>query len=313
MLSCGTAVRFRLGPILPLCFVGLAWSAAWGCYSSVAAPPHIDPPDADDSLPTSTAPDTNTCVPRKPWEGPGVTGVLPVSANMALVINGDRYITGEFNLSGTDVNDPNLGALKAWHESGMLKDLWADAPAVVGSRPWDDPGVTAAYIDRATNAQVIINQFRRWTRNAGNWSVGSVHDDWTVNDAGPPVPDGGRAPWEGVGVTAAGFNNDGTQFWVFSQRPYWIRDNSSADPTNAWRRDAPYDPAAKAPFQTAPLVNGQHVYDGKGVTALFNAGPKYFFISGDKYWVTDLTNWPTAGALYDLDGWKNAPAIGCGR
>src|SRR5690606_11124153 len=79
-------VRIRTGRLLAGLFVLFA---ARGCYSSIAPVPRIDPGEDDAGLPIAE-PTPDACVPRRPWEGPGVTGVLPVGETTALVLSGER-------------------------------------------------------------------------------------------------------------------------------------------------------------------------------------------------------------------------------
>ena len=289
--------------------------AAWGCYSSIAATPKIDPDTDDADLPfEETGSTTDACAPRKPWEGPGVTGVLPIDSRTALVLNGDRYFTAEFDIAGGDASDANMGRLVAWRERGHLKDLWSKAPAVIGAKPWDDPGVTAAYIDKTSGAQVIISQFRRWVRQGDDWLAGSVVEDWVVNDAGPPIADGGRAPWEGPGVTSAYFVPGGSFFHAISQDKQWVRRTSDPDQKNwSWIADSGVDLVTIKPWSTAPGIGGRRPFEGKGVTAAYYIGSKLFVISVDRMWTTNGTTWVASGELKSMPVWSSAPSADCPR
>lgn len=290
--------------------------AARGCYSSVAPVAKIDPGALDAALPIEPPP-TDACVRRKPWEGPGVTGLLPIDATTALVLSGDRYFTAEFDTSGADASDPTLGKLLAWRQSGLLEQLWATAPSFVGLQPWDDPGVTAAYLAKGGGGrQIIISRYRRWVREGDQWlGVGTIVDDWLINDAGPPPLDG-QVPWEGPGVTAAYFSPEGTSFFAISRGKSWQRKTSDPDPKNwTWVGDGgALNVADLKPFSTAPAVAGQKPWEGPGVTAVYYVGPKFFVISADKLWVHDGRTWVTSGLLKDMPGWTSAPAVGgCGN
>lgn len=312
-----------------------AWLAIWGCYSSNATAPNIPPAGDDDADVDNTPPDAD-CPPRRIWEGPGVTGIVPVSNNTALVINGDRYVVGEFDMTGGDAADPNVGRLVAWREKGLLSQLWSGAPPVYGATPWQDPGVTAAYLDKTTGSQVIISQFRRWFLSGNTWTIsrdpknpganpGNIIDDLGgANNAGPPIEDGGTAPWEGIGVTGATFNSTGSQFYLFSKDREWIRTTTDPDPKKwtwipntavdgggAW----PLSQASFAPWNSAPAVGvpAQKPWEGKGVTAVFYIFGKMFVFSADRMWATDGKAWSNSGKLNELDVWKSAPAVECGQ
>jgi hypothetical protein len=290
----------------------LAAAAARGCYSSVAPAVDIPPAPLDSGLPVVPAPTADACAPRKPWEGPGVTSVLPLDSSTALVISGDRYFVAEFETSG-DAGDPALGSITTWHDSGNLRDLWFDAPAVVGVYPWDDPGVTAAFQDKATGSQIIVNQFRRWVHAGKAWAkAGNITDDWTAGDAGP-IPLDGAVPWNGPGVTAAFFTSDGTSFVAISQDKAWTRRTDDPDPRNwTWSDAGGFLLSTRVPWSTAPVIAGQHLYDGKGVTAAYYVGDNFFVISRDKMWVFGLGKWIASGALQDMRGWGSAPSASCG-
>jgi hypothetical protein len=285
-----------------------------GCYSSVAATPRIDPGD-DDVDAGVEAPKADRCVPRKPWEGPGVTGLLPLEGSTALVISGELYFSGEFDTSGADAADPTLGTLMAWRESGTLQELWQRVPAALGAYPWDNPGVTAAYFlpnAKPSPARVVISHSRRWVQQGDTWpAAGTVVDDWVINDAGPPAIDG-AVPWQGPGVTATYFNATGSSFTVISQDKAWVRRTVDADPRN-WTWDAGF-PLAEAPnWKNAQPIAGTRPWEGKGVSAAWHVGPKLFVVSVDRMWTYDGLRWTALGMLSSLPGWSSAPAAGCGN
>lgn len=298
--------------------MALAWAAAWGCYSSNAPPLEPDPSEKDDAdLPIEKVDGSASCVPRKPWEGPGITAVVPLDSTTALVINGDRYLIGEFDTLTSDSIDPNVGRLVAWHETGLLRNYWPTAPALQGAKPWDAPGVTAAYLDK-TRAMVIVNQYRRWVNNAGVWvntGTGSIVDDLgSDRDAGPPYdPDGGRPPWQGIGVTALGLSTDQTTFSIFSKDRLWLRAVGDPDPSKwVWLGNGPILASDANPWRDAPLVGGKHPYDDSGITAVFYIGPKLYTFSADKLWVSDADGKVIrSGLLMNEDVWSTAPTVGC--
>jgi hypothetical protein len=286
----------------------------WGCYSSVAPTAVIDPGTLDSGLPITHPDAADACVSRKPWEGPGVTAVLPIGGNNGLVVSGDRYFKAEVDVSGSDASDPTLGAITTWHESGLLKDLWAGAPSVIGVEPWDDPGVTAAYIDKASGDQIIISRFRRWVYDGTQWpAVGNITDDWIIGDAGPIPLEGGPAPWEGAGVTAGYFTPNGSLFYAISKNTGWVRRTSDPDPRNwTWTPDGGFLLADSKEWSSAPAISGQRPYDGAGVTTAYYVGPKLFVISADRMWSYNGTAWTALGMLKDVEGWSSAPSAGCG-
>lgn len=291
----------------------VALRGAYGCYSSVAPVPKIDPGVTDSGPGIEPPPPDSGCAERKPWEGPGVTGVLPISGNTALVLSGDLYFTAEFDTGAADASDPSLGQLVAWREAGALADLWADAPPSFGQLPWENPGVTAVYISKTSGAQVIISRFRRWVRIDEEWTAaGSVVDDFLVNDAGPPAIDG-SIPWEGNGITATYFAPNGASFFVISQDKGWQRTTSDPDPQNWTWTDAGFLLAETAPWQTAPLVGGRRPYEGQGVTAAYYVGGKLFVISVDRMWAHDGKTWVSSGMLASMSGWSGAPSAACKR
>jgi hypothetical protein len=290
-------------------------AAARGCYSSVAPTAKIDPGAGDSGLPVGPPPDGDACVPRKPWEGPGVTGVLPIRSNSALVISADRYFVADFDTRSADASDPTLGAVTAWHETGDLRQLWSNAPPVVGARPWDDPGVTSVFIDKVTGDQLVISRFRRWVREGDKWiAAGNIVDDWLVGDAGP-TPLDGQVPWEGAGVTATYFAPDGAFFTAVSENKGWLRRTSDPDPKNwTWVGEGgAFLLGDTTPWSTAPAVGGQRPYEGKGVTTAYYIGSKFFVVSVDKMWVHDGKSWVASGPLKDMPGWGSAPAADCAK
>lgn len=287
-------------------------AAARGCYSSVAPTAKIDPGYEDSGLPVVPDSGNDGCVPRKPWEGPGITGLLPIGPSNAIVLSGDRYFIADFDTRAADASDPALGTVTAWHDTGDLRELWSDAPPSGGFEPWDQPGVTTAYIDKATGVQIIINRFRRWAHADPKWAAGNIFDDWIVNDAGPAKLDG-QAPWEGTGVTAGFFSPDTDTFTAISQDKGWTRDTSDPDPKNwTWVGDGgAYRLADKEPWSSAPAVGGQRPFEGKGITTAYYVGAKFFVISVDKMWVHDGKTWVDSGLVKSMKGWGSAPAAAC--
>lgn len=286
---------------------------AYGCYSSVAPTAKIDLGELDADLPVDPGP-SDACVARRPWEGPGITGLLPIGDSTALVISRDRYYVAEFDTASTDASTPELGRVKAWRESGMLSDLWSGAPAFVGFRPWEGLGVTATYLAKSDRSrQIIISGFRRWVHQGNDWpAVGSIVDDWLIDDAGP-TPVEGRVPWQGEGVTAAFFSPSGNDFFAVSKDTIWPRRTSDPDP-NKWRwiPDAGYPVSATSPFSSAPAVGGRRPHEGPGVTAAFYVGPKLFVASVDRLWAWSGTAWLVASSIPSLSDWSSAPSAGCG-
>jgi hypothetical protein len=302
-------VRKRVARLFA-CVVGVA--AAYGCYSSIAPTAMIDPGTQDSGLPPVPPGGKDACAPRRPWEGPGVTGVLPTGATSALVVSGDRYFVADIDTTSPDAADPTLGRVTAWHESGNLRALWSTAPRVIGLEPWDDPGVTAVYIDKATGTQVIISRFLRWVHNGDQWPVsGNITDEWIQNDAGPPALDG-AVPWEGPGVTAGFFSPGGAQFTAVSKDKGWLRTTTDPDPRNwTWDPDGGFTLGSREPWASAPVIGGARPFDGNGVTTAYYVGPRFFVISVDKMWVYDGATWSSSGMLKDMPGWADAPAAPC--
>ncbi len=303
-------MRFRFARLLA-CFSALL--VARGCYSSIAPTAKIDPGVDDSGLPPVPPSAGDACAPRRPWEGPGVTGVVPNGASSALVVSGDRYFIADLDTTSLDASDPQLGRVTSWHDSGNLARLFAGAPRFIGLEPWDDPGVTAIWIDKASGAQVVVSRFLRWAHQGDQWpAAGNITDDWIQNDAGPEPLDG-AVPWEGPGVTAGYFTPNGAEFHAVSKDKIWIRKTSDTDPRNwTWVPDGGAFPLAdRAPFSTAPAVGGVRPFDGKGVTAAYFVGAKFFLISVDKMWIYDGAAWSGSGLVKDMPGWSAAPTAAC--
>jgi hypothetical protein len=248
--------------------------------------------------------------------GPGITGVLPTTGDEALVLSGDRYFKAIFDTRAGDAASPLIGRVTEWKESGHIKELWGDAPLVDQAfAPWDELGVTAAYVMKGTREQVIISRFRRWARSGNAWAEpGTVVDDWLLNDAAPPQVDG-QAPWTGPsGVTATYFTPDQDTFFALSRGTAWRRRTADPNPLN-WSWDTgdggAYNLSDNAMWQAAPPVGGVKPWDGPGVTAAWYIGLKFFVVSVDKMWTHDGRSWTSAELVKDAPGWKTAPAAKC--
>lgn len=300
-------VRARFSPLL----VGLLLLViARGCYSSIASEASVGVEGEDDSGTTNVPPEAgpDACAPQRPWEGVGITGLLCPDGVHALFLSGDRYYEADF-MAVADAGDSSVGHVIAWHNAGLLKDIWSDAPSVIGLKPWGDPGVTAAYVSK-TGYPVVINRFRRWSHDATGWDGGIIVDEWFINDAGPPPVDG-AVPWSGDGVTAAYFAPGGASFQAISKDIVWTRDTTAPDPANwTWVTDGGTYRLADI-WASAPPVGGQKPYEGRGVTAAYYLGGKYFVFSGDKMWALQNGNWAESGMLKDMPGWTSAPTSRC--
>lgn len=311
------SVKFTRPRLVGFWLTALAPVIAWSCYSSNAPPLPTETENEDAALPVAPRQDGATCVPRRPWDGPGVTGVLPIrpGGDNVLVISADHYAVAELDTAPADAGEPRLGSVVAWRESGHLRDLWSSAPPALGGRPWDPPGVTAAYVDKLTGDSIIVSQFRRWRLKGSEWiAAGSIADELIVNDAGPPVEDGGRAPWAGPGVTAASYTGSGGRFHMYSRDREWVRITSDSDPSKwLWINGGALTLATTNPWPDAPQVGGQRPHEGPGITAVFFIGPKLVVFSVDKYWTTDQHAWFGSGFVKDAIGWSSAPTVGCER
>jgi hypothetical protein len=107
------------------------------------------------------------------------------------------------------------------------------------------------------------------------------------------------------------------RFELFSQDREWVAATAGTDrSTWSWLGTGAYSLSGTKPIMTAPAVDGQHPWDGKGITAAIWMGRKQLLFSADKMWVGEYIDFnytfTSSGALPELDGWKDAPAVGCG-
>ena len=280
---------------------------ASSCYSSESPPFRVMPYDAGPSPPLQMGMQ-DVCVPRKPWEEAGVTGMIFVGTDEGLLISKDRYYELRF--------DPATGNPSSWGKSGLLRDRegWNAAPSFDGQKPWEGFGVTAAYRDKREagkgEKQVVINRFRMWTYQDGSWTVRSLVDAWGLPDAGPtsPQPMEGEQPWEGTGVTAIYLTPDESALVVINKVKVWVRRNG------IW--DLPSKLSNDANWQSAPTIAGKHAYDPPGVTATWQIKSSVFHASVDKLWIYQILPPPTPGRwtatlFKDAPGWDAAPANSC--
>ena len=96
-----------------------------------------------------------------PWEGPGVTAAYHTPDEKHLtIVSGHRYWIFTWAVGFTA-------------QRGLLKDPWATIGSVQGRKPWEGPGVTAAWNTYAggapTNPLTIVSKDLFWHHD---WGVG---------------------------------------------------------------------------------------------------------------------------------------------
>lgn len=142
-----------------------------------------------------------------PWQDVGVRAAY-VSGTTQTIISGDRMWTLDI-VSGT------------WGATNHLETAWSSAPANGGFKPWDAPGVQAAYANQ--NDVTVISADRYWVLDVSSstWtSSGTLETVWT----GAPMVDS-KLPWQGTGVGTV-WVYGGLQTTLSADR-YWISNVTS--------------------------------------------------------------------------------------
>jgi hypothetical protein len=160
----------------------------------------------------------------KPYEGEGVTAAwYTASDNSLRVISKNRFYRYNFTNNQWDF-------AQALPFLSLPNNPWNQAPAINGLKPWDAEGVTAAWVDNENNLRVVSkNRLWRLNQTSGQWDFAQALPFATLPSNpwhNAPVADGLK-PWEGVGITASEFINDGTpkgKLVLVSKDKYWTWD-----------------------------------------------------------------------------------------
>lgn len=243
----------------------------------------------------------------RPWHGQlGPTAGF-AHADRLWLINQDKYWVWR--------------PLSGWLVNGFLGELWQDAPTVradapphvppigdqfepsvplLDKRPYDYPGVSAAYVpgwDTASRPYVVLIQHSRyWEKylDAPDWRFSGRLADMFFDAREVD----GILPWTHTGVTAAYSRHSAV---VLIQRDrYWQFDDGGERVDEGWLRDR---------WPTAPTVDGMRPWEGRGVRGMCMYRSFLGISSNDRFWLLDLASdlWIAHGHLSDI--WKLAPGI----
>lgn len=243
----------------------------------------------------------------RPWQGQlGPTAGFAYEDRL-WVINQDKYWVWR--------------PLSGWLTNGFLGEIWQDAPAVradapphvppignfqgpvialLDKRPFDYPGVTAAYVpgwDTASRPYVVLIQRSRfWEKylDGPGWRYAGRLADMFADAREVD----GVLPWSHTGVTAAYSRRSAV---VLIQRDrYWQFDDGGKRVDEGWLRDR---------WPAAPTVDGLRPWEGKGVRGMCTYGSFLGISSNDRFWLLDLASdlWIAHGHLSEM--WKVAPGI----
>ena len=196
-----------------------------------------------------------------------------------------------------------------WVDKGFLGQRWGTAPPAIDlnpagqsdprlkKRPWNYPGVTAAFFKDNPDDLHIVQRSRYWRYNftTGTWVTAGF-----LKDLFPGAPAvGGRYPWDGPGVTGAW--NHGNIVRLGSKDRYWKYDLAAGAYT-----DAGY---LSTIWSNAPIVDGQRLYEGPGVTGAYIRGNVITLFSVNRFWNFDyVTNsWIRSGYVSNV--WTDMPGI----
>lgn len=243
----------------------------------------------------------------RPWHGQLGPTASFADGDRLWVINQDKYWVWR--------------PLSGWLAAGFLGELWQDAPtvradaprhmppiggqfepsvALLDKRPYDYPGVSAAYVpDWDTGERpyvVLIQHSRYWEKHLGapGWRFSGRLADTLFGT----LKVDGVLPWTHAGVTAAYSRHDAV---VLIQRDrYWEYDDEGERVDEGWLRNR---------WPTAPTVGGMRPWEGNGVRGMCTYGSFLGVSSNDRFWLLDLASdlWIDHGHLSNM--WKLAPGI----
>jgi hypothetical protein len=171
----------------------------------------------------SSAPTVNNL---KPWDGSGVTAIwyvpaTSVEAPYLRVISQNRFYRFNYTTNKWDyasilpISDPT--------------NPWSDAkmPALNGVKPWQGDGVTAAWVAKDGYLR-IVSKDKMWRLNnsTNTWDALSFSSLPADNPWKKAPRIDGLMPWEGAGITAVEFINDGTakgKLVIVSKDRFWTQ------------------------------------------------------------------------------------------
>ena len=218
----------------------------------------------------------NLCRIATPRDGPSFVTTHPTGANFLIGTSTRAW-----------VNPVATTQLGRWQLSGhtVLANAapWRNAAAVGGQRPWQGPGVTAAWREDATVVLVSQNRFWRFRRSAsGAWTVTG---GWLANWLSSARSVNGRRPWQGAGVTAAWTRTTqrGTSLTLVSGALFW----EFARQNGTWLRRREGQLASAPGWTGAPAVAGLRPWQGGGVSsAWYDPHRKVVgIVNQRRYWI----------------------------
>ena len=219
----------------------------------------------------------------EPWSGAGVSTAW-INQSVLTVVSGDRYWTYDY---GTG----------AWGTTGHLETLWAGVLPIDGLLPWQDVGVHATYVVGTT--LTIISGDRYWTVDTGTHIWGTTGHIATLWSSAPS--NGGFLPWNAPDVQTAYPYQSGLT--IISADRYWIQNLTNGTWTTG---------ALESSWAGAPKVDSDLPWESSGVSASWVYGTTQTILSGDRYWIANVTNgtWTDTGHLETV--WSTVPPVdGC--
>ena len=184
---------------------------------SVSHDPEGLVPSVGSSSPAEHAPSSHVCnAPlRKPHNEHGITAAWHTpDSSLLTIVSRDKLWNYQWS-TGT------------WHSWGNIKDIppFPSAPAVNGGKPWEGPGITAAWHTNDNSILTIISKDRYWNLQ---WSTSSWIGSGLVQNL-PPFSSmtvathgvDGLLPWQGAGITASWHTQDGSVLSIVSEYRFW--------------------------------------------------------------------------------------------
>jgi murein DD-endopeptidase MepM/ murein hydrolase activator NlpD len=235
------------------------------------------------------------------WDGLyGVTAGWTAPDGTLAIVSQDKY----WNWSSSRGFFASGFLGQAWGESMPIVDLNASGNhhSRLEKRPWNYPGVTAAFYFHNDTDVYLVQRSRYWVYRFGTGWLSTVGFMSSLLPGAPTI--GGRGPFDGPGLTGA--YRHGTMLSLFSVDRYWNYNTSS----NSWANWG----YLSSPWASIPTVGGVHPWDSPGVTGTYYYPPSNTatIISRDKYWVFSFnTNTWTAWG-YLSSAWAAMPGINAG-
>jgi hypothetical protein len=213
-------IRLTLASAQSYCGLVLLIAGSISCGASEDSVSH-DPeglaPSVGPSSAAEHAPSSHVCnAPlRKPHNEHGITAAWHTpDGSLLTIVSRDKLWNYQWS-TGT------------WHSAGNIKDIppFFNAPLVNARKPWEGPGITAAWHTQDNSILTIISKDLYWNLQ---WSTSGWISSGLVQNL-PPFSSmtaathgvDGLLPWQGAGITASWHSQNGSVLSIVSEYRFW--------------------------------------------------------------------------------------------